>query len=79
MICGDLILVGRSIVASNLLETHVWTAITAISGRPPSKRYGHSLVFWGNSLWVYGGFDDFGYKSDELFQFNLGMYLSNCN
>lgn len=55
------------------IETHVWTQLVPVSGRPPSKRYGHSVVFWGNSMWVYGGFDDFGYKSDELFQFNLGM------
>jgi len=53
------------------LITHVWTTVSVVSGRPPSKRFGHSSVYWGNAMWIYGGFDDFGYKSDELYQYRF--------
>uniref|UniRef100_A0A6B2L4L9 BTB domain-containing protein n=1 Tax=Arcella intermedia TaxID=1963864 RepID=A0A6B2L4L9_9EUKA len=53
------------------LVNHSWSAVEVVSGRAPSKRYGHIAEVWGNSMWVYGGYDDFGYKSDELYQFRF--------
>jgi len=46
-----------------------------ISGKPPTKRYGHSAVVYNSNMYVYGGYDDFGYKSNEIFEFRLGSNL----
>lgn len=53
-------------------ETKTWTQQEYHSGKPPSKRYGHSAVVYSGCMYVFGGYDDFGYKSNELFEYRFG-------
>ena len=36
----------------------------------PSRRYGHAAVEWGGDVYVYGGFDDFGLRCNDLWKFD---------
>lgn len=40
-----------------------------MGGKVPTKRYGHSMVVYNRRLYVFGGYDDFGYKSNELWEY----------
>jgi hypothetical protein len=68
------------LVALNFLlfffsDTMTWSQEDNVSGKPPSKRYGHSAVVYNKCMYIYGGYDDFGYKSNELYEYRLGMSL----
>ena len=51
-------------------------------GQKISKRYGHSAVVYNDSMYVFGGYDDFGLTCNDLWEFNFGMAcilpLTNC-
>ncbi len=36
----------------------------------PSRRYGHTVVEWGGDIYVFGGFDDFGLRCNDLWRFD---------
>ena len=40
----------------------------------PSRRYGHSAVSWGGDVYVFGGFDDFGLRCNDIWR-----YERSCN
>jgi N-acetylneuraminic acid mutarotase len=51
-----------------------WREIQSRSGRPPSERHSHSAVVWGNSMFIFGGYDG-SYKSDlHEFDFSLSKW-----
>lgn len=52
------------------LRALTWSAPEQ-TGSVPSRRYGHSCVFYDGALWVFGGYDDLGYVSDELFAWHI--------
>ncbi len=60
------------ILTLHTAETNTWTQQEYHSGKPPSKRYGHSAVVYSNCMYVFGGYDDFGYKSNELYEYRFG-------
>lgn len=35
----------------------------------PSRRYGHSMVLYNRSFYIYGGYDDYGYKCNDLYEY----------
>lgn len=41
----------------------------AVGVETPSKRYGHSVVQWRGDLYVFGGFDDFGLRCNDLWRY----------
>jgi len=40
-----------------------------VDGTIPSRRYGHSMVVHNRCFYVYGGYDDFGYKCNDMYEF----------
>jgi len=46
---------------------------TAKNSRP-SKRYGHIAVVHEEQMIVFGGYDDFGLKCNDMYEFNLRKY-----
>jgi hypothetical protein len=49
--------------------TRRWERIEPLNSAP-SRRYGHSAVEWGGDVYVYGGFDDFGLRCNDLWKFD---------
>jgi hypothetical protein len=47
-----------------------WTKIES-GNDPPSRRYGHSVVEWNGDVFVFGGFDDFGLRCNDLWKFEV--------
>ena len=37
-----------------------------------NKRYGHSAVIYNESMYIFGGYDDFGLSCNDLWEFNFG-------
>ena len=55
-----------------MTETLEWTEIIA-KGQKISKRYGHSAVVYNDSMYVFGGYDDFGLTCNDLWEFKFGV------
>ncbi len=41
------------------------------AANPPSKRYGHSMVYYQQQLIVFGGYDSNGFYCSDMFSFDL--------
>jgi hypothetical protein len=52
------------------LDTMKWQEVLG-EGRP-NKRYGHSAVVYRGSMYIFGGYDDFGLKCNDLWQLDFG-------
>ncbi|ELR16677.1 BTB/POZ domain containing protein [Acanthamoeba castellanii str. Neff] len=55
-------------------DSGVWTAIKASAkkqGSPPSKRYGHVAAVYNERMYIFGGYDDFGLKCNDLHEFDF--------
>lgn len=82
---NQLYLFGGQVSASNQensfwqldLLTFKWTPISMKSSRQfgahlgPTNRRGHSAVIYRDSMYVFGGFEDFRGSSSQLWQFDL--------
>jgi len=54
------------------LETQRWTLIHQEGGDPPpSPRYGHSAVVFGDSMYIFGGYDKDGFACNDLHEYNF--------
>ena len=45
----------------------------------PNKRYGHSAVVYRGSMYIFGGYDDFGLKCNDLWQLDFGTCESQLS
>jgi Ras-related C3 botulinum toxin substrate 1 len=45
-----------------------------VKGTVPSRRYGHSACVWKNKMVVFGGYDNDGFTSNEIFMFDLQQH-----
>lgn len=56
------------------IKTEKWLDMSEmpISGRPPSKRYGHTSVLYNKCIYIYGGYDDSGYNTNDLYEYRIG-------
>lgn len=51
------------------LDTQVWTQING--KEPPTPRFGHTAVQFGQSMYVFGGFLTDGFACSELYEFSF--------
>ena len=56
-------------------ETLEWTEIIPVSKDKITKRYGHTAVVCNDSMFVFGGYDDFGLKCNDLWEFNFSKFF----
>lgn len=50
------------------IDRRLWERVDCKDG--PSRRYGHSVVEWSDDIYVYGGFDDFGLRCNDVWRYN---------
>lgn len=80
----QLYLFGGQVSASNNdnsfwrldLSTNEWHSLNMKSNKfgaylGPTNRRGHSAVMYSNSMYIYGGFEDFRGSSGQLWEFNM--------
>ena len=60
-----------SMVSKWSMESREWGVVRSEGGRPPSERYGHSVVIHNNKIFMYGGVMRSGHVSKELWSFDL--------
>ena len=48
-----------------------WSEVIPLSKDKITKRYGHTAVICNDSMFVFGGYDDFGLKCNDLWEFNF--------
>jgi hypothetical protein len=51
---------------------NVWKKIESKT-EPPSRRYGHTVVEWSGDIYIYGGFDDFGLRCNDLWKYKCEL------
>lgn len=44
---------------------------TLAEGSVPSRRYGHSAVAYGDHMYIYGGYDDYGFPCNDVHAFSF--------
>ena len=50
------------------VEEGKWKKMETNEG--PSRRYGHTAVEWSGEIYIYGGFDDFGLRCNDLWKYD---------
>lgn len=55
------------------LETKEWTEIIPQGKERISRRYGHSAVIYNDSMYIVGGYDDFGLTCNDLWEFSFSL------
>ncbi len=53
------------------IDTGRWSGALAALGAVPSPRYGHTAVIYGDSMFVYGGYDQMGFACNDLYELSL--------
>ena len=53
------------------IETKEWREIVPNGDERISRRYGHSAVVYNDSMYIMGGYDDFGLKCNDLWEFSF--------
>jgi hypothetical protein len=53
------------------INDNIWTAIKTNTDHQPLPRYGHSAVVYNDIMYVFGGYDNGGFSSNELYKFHL--------
>ena len=73
---NDLLQFGKFDIDHQTTHVEDLNAVTVIDtkGTKPSPRYGHSAIIWKNKMIVFGGYDSSSLASNELFEYNLGIY-----
>lgn len=60
--------------SARLADPFVWEKVDA-EGQIPSKRYGHTAVVHQDCMYIYGGYDDFGLKCNDIYCFDFDSLI----
>lgn len=50
-------------------DTWTWEDLEKSEGQLPSRRYGHTMSIHNRNIFVFGGYDDFGYRCNDLYEY----------